>query len=920
MPYCLKNVAGPGLVGRVSITIVLGLVMLIISAAQAQAIDLNVSDDGLSFVFQNDGEYTSAQDDDTKQEGFLFLGKPEGKKHLIRFGDLDRWVRGEGIEIIEAELRLYYYDEWWTQNVYHVAVARSLDGTVNSMAKAPESEVKIYGDKFPKGEKTPRPSWISFPIRPEVLEEWVRHNEQNHGLVLYVSDIEWHEKNFGLWFQSCSGQADQRPQLYVRYRLRGNGPPTVPKLNQIPAGWRVCREASISWLPSKDPNSDEVHYELEEGVETARGISWSKADVVFDGPTIVKWKPKQKQLSDARYFIRVRALDSHGAASNWAQIGPFVLTDQLMTIWGAHGNRKIRPHFLPSQKGRTIKIAAARNEWEPFQIIISPHTDVKGLTISATPLTDGAGHKISSPTLYVERYIDIKASPNPWGDVGLWPDALVPLIHPVSGKPTGGKYGGNRFNLVLGENLVFWADVYVGKDVHPGTYKGDVIVKAEGMPPAVLPIEIKVYNFTLPSPKHLTAIFQMEGGSLKHFHGVSKLRPSDPRIKDLPHLYEEELHCHYINNWSPITGWNYTANGMKVSVSGDNLVVDWSQFDKIITPYMDGTAYKDGIPAQWLFVPYWLPVKAGPKAAFTEREDRLLTQFVHEVVRHFKEKGWLDRTYYWVIDEPFIKEWKYNFFLHIAKIVRREAPELKIFVTDVHKEANRLPKHVAEALDPYIDVWDPTVQQVIAGWNVLPDYYLNRKRTGYFDIWCQTIMSAARKVPWLNLYPEYPMSFHRIWGWYSWKYGFQGIEWWDTVLWWDTQKKERIDPWENPVAFRSDRPVNCEGRIFYPGTSEAIGGSEIPISSLRLKAVREAIEDYEYLYLLSSLGGDEDVSQLMETLITLDERYTKFMKKPLMTVPGGTPQERKITSWWEADEDALMEVRARLAELIEKRM
>ena len=192
MSYCFKNVAGSGSFGRGSITIVFGLIMFMISTAQAQAqpINLNVSDDGLSFVFRNEWEYTSAQDDDTKQQGSLFLGKPEGKKHLIRFGDLDRWVRGEGIEVIEAELRLYYYDEWWTQNVYHVAVARSLDGTVDSIAKTLESEVKIYGDKLSKGEKTPRPSWISFPIRPETVEDWVLHSERNHGLVVYVSDIE----------------------------------------------------------------------------------------------------------------------------------------------------------------------------------------------------------------------------------------------------------------------------------------------------------------------------------------------------------------------------------------------------------------------------------------------------------------------------------------------------------------------------------------------------------------------------------------------------------------------------------------------------------------------------------------------------------------------------------------------------------
>ncbi len=48
---------------------------------------------------------------------------------------------------------------------------------------------------------------------------------------------------------------------------------------------------------------------------------------------------------------------------------------------------------------------------------------------------------------------------------------------------------------------------------------------------------------------------------------------------------------------------------------------------------------------------------------------------------------------------------------------------------------------------------------------------------------------------------------------------------------------------------------NGDGTLFYPGTPAKIGGtSHIPVASIRLKMIREGMEDYEYLKLVSDLG------------------------------------------------------------------
>jgi MYXO-CTERM domain-containing protein len=63
------------------------------------------------------------------------------------------------------------------------------------------------------------------------------------------------------------------------------------------------------------------------------------------------------------------------------------------------------------------------------------------------------------------------------------------------------------------------------------------------------------------------------------------------------------------------------------------------------------------------------------------------------------------------------------------------------------------------------------------------------------------------------------------------------------------------DPWTNQTGFGG----TGDGTLFYPGTTARIGGkTEIPVESLRLKEIRDGMEDYELLALAKKLGaGDQ---------------------------------------------------------------
>jgi hypothetical protein len=71
-------------------------------------------------------------------------------------------------------------------------------------------------------------------------------------------------------------------------------------------------------------------------------------------------------------------------------------------------------------------------------------------------------------------------------------------------------------------------------------------------------------------------------------------------------------------------------------------------------------------------------------------------------------------------------------------------------------------------------------------------------------------------------------------------YGFGGLLYWRVNIWSD-------DPW---TTF-ADKDYPGNGHLIYPGGPAGVTGN---LSSMRLKYVREGVEDYEYVEILKKLG------------------------------------------------------------------
>ena len=101
---------------------------------------------------------------------------------------------------------------------------------------------------------------------------------------------------------------------------------------------------------------------------------------------------------------------------------------------------------------------------------------------------------------------------------------------------------------------------------------------------------------------------------------------------------------------------------------------------------------------------------------------------------------------------------------------------------------------------------------------------------------------------------------NRVMQWIAWKYGISGELYYSMNEAW----AHGGNPWTDLRLYGG----NGDGTLFYPGRPVLIGGStDIPIESIRLKLIREGMEDYEYLTLLANVCGKQSADDYVDRII-----------------------------------------------------
>ena len=758
-------------------------------------------------VFQNGlNGYAGATDDGT--EGHLKLMDDRKStnpkypnsdyRHLVRFSDLESVIPADHVKVTSATLALRYYDEFWSVNVYHIALQRSLDGSLDRIDPDAEDTALIFGDRFKNGEKTPRPSWITWKLLPETVEEWLKNPDANRGLVLRVAERDssrGDKGNYGIKFRSCGfGNVGDRPRLQITYSFSGNLPPYRPVWDGRFRDATVGREHILRWraLSPADPNGDAVVFDLD--VQPPHG-AWTPVARGVAG-TQVEWDTTTLPIGDG-YHLRLRARDAHEAASAWVEAdGGFRLTrDEVPYQIGiASSLEKIR-RDVPFQGTfeRSLRVELARNEYEGAQLVIANvNRDLRGLVVEASDLR--STHEVIAGTNVTVRQVGYvnTISPDKYSVayVGLWPDPLLELP---------------RVDVPAGRVQPLWVTVHAPPDTVPGEYRGTLTLKAENGPAMTVDLRATVWDFTLPRPGKFRAMV-VDGSQSKAC---------------LDRLLANRLSPAYV-----MLGW--TWDKPQKPVRFENGQWDFSAADQvgeycfargmnIITIARFPKLGKFGFP------------KSYPADYSTH-----FTNFLTAYTQHLREKGWLKLGHVYNIDEAPASQWpacQANY-----RLVKSTAPDVPVM------QCLNEPKGVA-ALAGFADVWDVYIGQFHRSG------VAERRRAGDDVIWAVCCYPSSHP----NLFIDYPAMDARIIGWLSWKMGVGGFEYWAANSWGKNLKllgaQSFLTKIETGWQANTFGNYNGDGYLVYPGPNDTI------LSSIRLENLRDGIEDYEMLALLRDTVG-----------------------------------------------------------------
>lgn len=481
----------------------------------------------------------------------------------------------------------------------------------------------------------------------------------------------------------------------------------------------------------------------------------------------------------------------------------YVLTaDKNVTVWWAEGTYKIfKEQKVPLAKSASVKISCAKNEYEPFQIILHPQENLKGVRVSVDELKNKKGGVIGKGNITINRvaYVNIETPSDAWGWKGLWPDPLPDYVEP--------------FDAEKNENAPLWFTVYVPKDAMAGVYHSAVKISAGGMKNISVPVELKVYNFTLPDETHTKTAYGV--GLSNEYHKLEIL-------EDKRNVFDKYLTLFKTHRLSPYDPFEFYPVKRDINCETEEVSLDFKEFDAAGEKYFNGYKFNT-------YRVDWMDGELCGHKAFTPEYNRLHKKIYEKIAAHLKEKGWLDKAYAYWIDEPPFDAWQ-----HVKDgmtLLHENVPSLKRLLT-----LNA--QFPVPMLYGSVDIWCPI-------------FFLYSKRRAEMrkkkgeEIWWY--VCTAPRAPWPNNFIDHQAINHRIRFWMLQKFQVDGDLYWSTTYW-------AQNPWKTSMSSSSDGYMygNGDGRLLYPPQKELPDKPVFdgPVTSIRFEMLREGLEDREYFWLL----------------------------------------------------------------------
>ena len=538
----------------------------------------------------------------------------------------------------------------------------------------------------------------------------------------------------------------------------------------------------------------------------------------------------------------------------------------------------------------SVTLWSAKNEFELFHVVLFGGN--KGVSITLPTLTLAGGTAqipAAEVRIYEELPITFTQPSGIEGKSGAWPDALLPYgpdteagLRLSSGSWQEVQITETRrsFPVSIARNATrtFLVEIRVPPGTPTGLFHGELRVTASSghnTVTQIIPVDLHVRSFTLPSTASLRSSLRLGVDEICRAHGdtIGSFCPDQAGFRRWARLYGRFLLDHRLSAWlsdalylRPDGTPDYPASQASFRAAYGSLIDGSDPYSRLAGARLTAIAY--------------------PYLRSTDT-DSVMTSKLQAWAAFARAQGdWFDRTVFYTVDEPDFQAGGWDLAIRWANVAHGADPGFKVLLTapiDSYATHAGTSSGVANVIAPAIDQLDNRAGTTRYG-NQRPNYDAFLAVDSRNELWayqsCDSHSCTSTSDPsiygWPSLVVDATAVQARAEPWMHYIYRVTGLHYFDSVF-------HLGEAWDmnGTTAFTG----NGDGTLLYPGTpfavpggsSQAIGGTtHIPLASTRLKALRDGLEDYEYLKLCEAAAGATAMN-LARTLF------------PMRSVPGAGP-------------------------------
>ncbi len=625
----------------------------------------------------------------------------------------------------------------------------------------------------------------------------------------------------------------------------------APVISAVTATAVTGSSAQITWT-TDEPSTSQAQY----GLTTSYGQSSP-----LDSTVVTQHSVPLTGLS-AQTVYHVRALSNDPAGNATMSTDQTFQTLQTPTdLFVVPSTDKVLPEVgLPTTAtAPPATLGVARNEAESVQLVLrntGQALQQVNVTISDLQQTDGPGIIPQTAVSWSPvGFVHTQTPSYPVSHVGYWPDPL-PAAAP--------------FDVAQNWLQPIWITVTVPTGTPAGTYTGTITVTPTNAAAVQTTLQVTVWNVDLPVTPTFRTAFDLYVNRLKS--GYSTFFPQwwstwQTQFAQLVQLYYDHM---IKNRIAPIL--NIEPDNPRVINYLENATVPTTltlpapglqgMLDRGLSGLSIGQ-YAGGLGNRW---------------PTTQPQLDALIPTYQQYAQALRTNGWINRHYLYTWDEPTpgsqpVKD--------VCNMVHRADPQLRNLVT------------IGGTFDvATLGTWFQDMDIVsIRNADYTPTRADQLRQQGK-ELW--TYVSGPIP-PYPTLVIDYPSMDYRILPWMCWKFNLKGLLYWSVDYW-------TTNPYQNPM--NTPWGQNGNGSLYYPGANG-------PVSSIRVEVVRDSVDDYEYLVILSNVTAQVRANPTAMADPAVQARVVQADQH--LTIPLVTSM-----SQFNTDPAALLTERSQIAGLIEQ--